>query len=354
MSSEQSVLAIPIKPEEHKDVWIFAEVRHGKLMTTAYELLNVGRSLAKDLNEKLVAILIGKDVSKHAQDLIEHGADKVFVLEHNDLEQFVDELYANVLVELLLKEKPNKFLLPASIVGRSFGSRVAILANTGITADATELNINKEKGNLLNAIRPSFGGTLMATILCIRGHRPEMATVRPMVFAQAPKEAGRTGEIVKVTVDPSKYKRRERHVRFEAEQEQEADISSANIVVSGGYGVGGQEGFKPLAALARSLGGAVGASRRAVDAGWIPYRHQIGLTGRVVRPKLYIAVGISGQIQHLAGMNSSETIVCINKDADAPLMKLATYAVQGDLFELLPAIQKELERQGLAATVSTQ
>jgi electron transfer flavoprotein alpha subunit len=345
--SEQSILAIPVKPEDHKNVWVFAEVRHGKLMPTAYELLNVGKTLSKDLNEKLCAILIGKGVSSFAQDLIEHGADKVYVIEHDALAEFIDETYANLLVDLLIKEKPNKFLLPASIIGRSFGSRVAILANTGITADATELNINKEKGNILNAIRPSFGGTLMATIQCIRGHRPEMATVRPMVFEQAPKEAGRQGEIVKVPVDLSKYKIRERHVRFEADKNEEADISQANIIVSGGYGLGSADGFKPLVSLAKRLGAAIGASRRAVDAGWITYKHQVGLTGRVVRPKLYIAAGISGQIKHLAGMNSSENIVCINKDPEAPLMKLATYSVQGDVFEIVSALEKELERQGI-------
>lgn len=349
MSSEQNILAIPVEPATHKGVWTYAEVRHGQLMPTSFELLGVARGLANDLGEPLSAVVMGKDVAKHAEALFEHGADKVYVLEHPSLENFIDELYANLLVELLVREKPNKLLMPASIIGRSFGSRVAVLANTGITADVTELQINKEKGGVLNAIRPSFGGTLMATILCIRGHRPEMATVRPMAFPSAPREAGRKGEVINVPVDPSKFKSRERFVRFEPEAEQEVDISSANVIVAGGYGVGGAEGFKPLAELAKTLGGAVGASRRAVDAGWIPYRHQIGLTGRVVRPKLYFAVGISGQIQHLAGMNSSETIVCINQDAEAPLMKLATFAVQGDFKELLPAIKKELEKSGAVA-----
>lgn len=347
MSNEQNILAIPVKPEEHKDVWIYAEMRHGKLIPTAFELLNIGRTLANDLGEKLCAVIIGKDVAKHAKTLCEYGADKVYVLEHPTLEQFVDEMYANLLVDLLVKEKPNKLLLPASTIGRSFGSRVAVQANTGITADATELNINKEKGGVLNAIRPSFGGTLMATILCIRGHRPEMVTVRPMAFAQAERKEGRTGEVVNVPVDPSKWPVRERHLRFEPETETEVDISQARTIVAGGYGLGSPEGLKPLRTLAKTLGGAVGASRRIVDAGWIPYRHQIGLTGRVVRPKLYIAAGISGQIQHLAGMNSAETIVCINKDAEAPLMKLATFSVEGDAIEVLNAVLKELESRGI-------
>jgi electron transfer flavoprotein alpha subunit len=273
-------------------------------------------------------------------------------LEHPQLDQFVDETYANLLVDLLKKENPNKLLMPASIIGRSFGSRVAVLGNTGITADATELSINKEKGGVLNAIRPSFGGTLMATILCIRGHRPEMVTVRPMAFAPGEKQGGRQGEVVKVTVDLSKWKTRERHVRFEPETNKEVDISGAQTVVAGGYGLGSADGFKPLIEVAHLLGAAVGASRKAVDAGWIPYRHQIGLTGRVVRPKLYIAVGISGQIQHLAGMNSADTIVCINTDPEAPLMKLATFSIQGDYQEILAALKAELEKQGLAASVN--
>lgn len=346
MSSEEKILAIQKDTEHHKGVWTYAEVRHGKVQTTAFELLGVGRKLADELKEPLAAVLMGKGVSGQAQELIDRGADKVYVMDHDALGQFVDELYANIVVDLIIKEKPNKFLLPASTIGRSFGSRVAVLANTGITADATELSINKEKGNLLNAIRPSFGGTLMATILCIRGHRPEMATIRPMAFPQAEKQEGRKGEIVNVPVDPSHYKQRERHVRFEAEESEEVDIQQATTIIAGGYGLGGKEGFEPIKALAHTLGAAVGASRKAVDAGWIPYRHQVGLTGRTVRPKLYIAVGISGQIQHLAGMNSSETIVCINEDPEAPLMKLATYAVQGDLFKLIPAIQKELENLG--------
>lgn len=347
MSSEKSILSIPRDTENHKGVWIYAEVRHGKLQPTAYELLHLGRFLADDLKEPMAALLIGDNVSQFAQDMIDRGADKVYVLENDKLGQFVDELYSNLVVQLIVKEKPNKFLLPASTVGRSFASRVAVLANTGITADAIEFSINKEKGNLLNAIRPSFGGTLMANILCIRGHRPEMATVRPMIFPQAQKMAGRNGEIVKVPVDLSKFKIREKHLSFEPEKGEEIDIQQASIIVSGGYGLGGPEGFEPIHSLAHTLGAAVGASRKVVDAGWISYRHQVGLTGRTVRPKLYIAVGISGQIQHLAGMNSSETIVAINSDPEAPLMKLATFSVEGDFKDILPAIQKELEKLGM-------
>jgi electron transfer flavoprotein alpha subunit len=331
------------EPSEHKNVWIFCEVRHGALQPTAFELLHVAKGLAATLNEKIAAVIIGANVSTHAQSLIDHGADKVYVIEHPSLDNFVDEVYTQALVKLIKQEKPNKLLMPASTIGRSFGSRVAIAADTGITADATELKIDPATG-MLHASRPSFGGNLMATILCQK-HRPEMATVRPMSFPRAEKQEGRQGEIVKVPFDPAQVKQRTRFVRFEKGEAEGVDIQAAEIVVSGGRGVGGKDGFKPVEDLAKVLGAAVGASRAAVDAGWIPYRHQVGLTGRTVRPKLYIAAGISGQIQHLAGMRSSETIVAINKDPECPMMKLASLSVEGDLFEILPLITQELTKR---------
>lgn len=325
----------------YKNVWIFAEMRHGQLMPTAYELLGVARGLADTLQEEVAAVLIGKDVTPRAQDLIDHGADRVYVLDHPSLENFVDETYTRLLTDLIAKEKPNKLLMPASTIGRSFGSRVAVAANTGITADATELSIDP-KTRMLHATRPSFGGNLMATILCEK-HRPEMATVRPMSFPRAPRQEGRKGQVISVPVTEAQVKSRTRFVRFEAEKESGQDISAAEIIVAGGRGVGGANGFKILEALAKVLKGAVAASRAAVDAGWIPYRHQVGLTGRTVRPKLYIAAGISGQIQHLAGMSSSDVIVSINRDPESPLNKLATFSIEGDLFEVIPAITQEIE-----------
>jgi electron transfer flavoprotein alpha subunit len=330
-----------LDPTLYKGVWCYAEQRHGKLMPTIYELLFVGRQLASSLKEELSAVLIGHNVSAAAQDLIEHGADKVYVFDGPIFEQFLDEPYACALTELILKEKPNKLLLPASTIGRSFGSRVAISANTGITADATELSIDPKTG-MLNATRPSFGGNLMATILCEK-HRPEMATVRPMAFPRAPKEPGRQGKIMKVQFDASKWKLRAKFIQFVPEKSQIQDITSAEIIVSGGHGLGKPDGFKLIEELAILLGAAVGASRKVVDAGWIPYRHQVGLTGRTVRPKLYWACGISGAIQHLAGMSSSEFIIALNKDPQAPMMQLANLAVEGDLYELLPAIIKEIK-----------
>ncbi len=341
MKKEEST-AVHIDTSLYKGVWCYAEQRHGKLVPTIFELLNVGGQMAKDLGEELCAVLIGHNVAKYAQEIIEHGADKVYVLDHPIFEHFVDEAYAAAMRDLIVQEKPNKLLMPASIIGRSFSSRVAIMAKTGITADATEFAIDP-KTRMMHSTRPSFGGNLMATILCEK-HRPEMATVRPMSFAQSPRAAGRQGKIVTVPVDPSKWNIRTKFVEFKAEEKAQIDITGAEKVVSGGRGLGKAEGFKLIEDLAASLGAAVGASRPTVDAGWIPYRHQVGLTGRTVRPKLYVACGISGQIQHLAGMSSAETIVAINKDPDAPLMKMATLSVEGDLYELIPLIIKEIQK----------
>ena len=335
-------VAVHVDTAAYKGVWCYAEQRHGKIVPTIYELLHVGGGMAKDLNEELCAVLIGHNVADAARDLIEHGADKVYVLDHPVFEHFLDEAYCSALTELIRKEKPNKLLMPASIIGRSFASRVAISAHTGITADATEFAIDP-KTRMMRATRPSFGGNLMATILCEK-HRPEMATVRPMSFPRRPAEPGRTGKVVPVQVDPSRWSVKAKFVRFDHEKDDTVDISSAEKIVSGGRGLGKPDGFKLIEDLARVLGAAVGASRPTVDAGWIPYRHQVGLTGRTVRPKLYIACGISGQIQHLAGMSSAEVIVAVNKDPDAPLMKLATLSVEGDLYELVPALIEEIKK----------
>jgi electron transfer flavoprotein alpha subunit len=327
----------------YKGVWCYAEMRHGKLVPTAYELLTVARKLDATLKEGISVVLIGQGVAGQAKELIEHGADKVYVLDHPVFENFLDEVYTQAFAELILKEKPNKLLLPASTIGRSFASRLAIGVNSGLTADTTEFDVDP-KTRLMHATRPAFGGNLMATILCEK-NRPEMATVRPMSFPKTPKQPGRDGKIVNVPVDPSKWKQRTRFVRYEPDTETTQDISAAEIVVAGGRGLGKKDGFGVVEELAKTLNAGVAASRAAVDAGWIPYRHQVGLTGRTVRPKLYIAAGISGQIQHLAGMSSSDVIVAVNRDPECPLMKMATLSVEGDLFEILPAITQEIKKR---------
>jgi len=330
-----------IDPKLYKGVWCYAEVRHGKLVPTIFELLTVAGTLNSVLKEEISAVLIGSNVSQYAQEIIEHGADKVYVIDNPIFENFVDEAYGAALTDLIKQEKPNKLLLPASTIGRSFASRVAITANTGITADATEFAIDP-KTRMMHATRPSFGGNLMATILCEK-HRPEMATVRPMSFARSPKVAGRQGKVLKVTVDPAKWNIKARFKQYVPEQSKQEDITSAEKIVSGGLGLGKADGFKLIEELADVMKAAVGASRAVVDKGWISYRHQVGLTGRTVRPKLYIACGISGAIQHLAGMSSSEFIVAINKDPQAPIMSIANLAVEGDLNEIVPALTKELK-----------
>lgn len=327
--------------KDFKNVWIFAQAQRGKLSPTAYELLGAGRKLADDLGEKLCAVLLGHHVEAFAKDLFEHGADTVYVCDDPVLENYVDDIYAKVLADMVAEYKPNKFLLPATNLGRSLSAKAAVFIGTGLTADATEVIINKEDGQL-HATRPTFGGNLMATITCAHT-RPEMCSLRPMSYEKAPLEAGRTGKMVKFAFDPARHISLAKFVQFIKSEGDGLDLSEAEVIVAGGRGVGKAEGFALLKKLADRLGGAVAASRAPVDNGWIDYRYQIGLTGRTVKPKLYIACGISGQIQHLAGMSGSDVIVAINKDAQAPIMKVANYAVEGDLYDVIPAMLEALK-----------
>ena len=256
------------------------------------------------------------------------------------LENYVDDVYAKTLAAMIAQYKPNKFLLPATNMGRSLSAKTAVFAGTGLTADATEVLINKEDGQL-HATRPTFGGNLMATITCKRT-RPEMCSLRPMSYEKAQRQAGRKGELIKFPFDAQKYTSLAKFVEFIKNEGEGLDLSEAEIIVAGGRGLGKAEGFALLKKLADRLGGAVAASRAPVDNGWIDYRYQIGLTGRTVKPKVYIACGISGQIQHMAGMSGADVIVAINKDPQAPIMKMANYAVEGDLYDVIPAMLEAL------------
>ena len=345
-----AVKAISMQKEEVKDavdkslykgVWVYAEQRHGEISSVVYELLNKGSELAKSLNVPLSAILIGSNISAKAQDLINRGADKVYVYDDPILAEFQDDPYSCILADLIKEEKPEIVLMGATNIGRSFASRVAAKIYTGLTADCTALEIDPETRNLMQT-RPAFGGNIMATILTPR-HRPQMATVRHKVFKEAKVQEGRTGEVINKTVDAQKVINRTKFIGFFKDQSADVNISDADIIVSGGRGLGNPEGFKLIKELADLLGGAVGASRAAVDADWIPYSHQVGQTGRTVAPKIYIACGISGQIQHMVGMSSSDTIIAINKDKDCPMMQTATYSLVGDLYEIIPAIIKEIK-----------
>jgi electron transfer flavoprotein alpha subunit len=274
-------------------------------------------------------------------ELLNYGADRVYLYDNPLLAAFRDDPYTDVISSLVRRVKPSIMLFGATNLGRSLAPRVAVRLGTGLTADCTGLDID-EDGNLIQT-RPAFGGNVMATILC-EAHRPQMATVRYKVMKPAEREENERGEVVQEEFDWGSLTDRV-EILGSATEGGETSITEADIIVSGGMGLGNAEGFKLLAELAELLGGAVGASRSAVDEGWIPYRHQVGLSGRTVRPKLYVACGISGSVQHLAGMATSDVIVAINKDPSAPIFRVADYGIVGDLYEVVPMIIEELRKE---------
>ncbi|MEW6570768.1 MAG: FAD-binding protein [Nitrospirota bacterium] len=323
----------------YKGVWIFAEQSGGKVRPVAYELLGIGRRLADDLNTKLSAVVFGAEKGE-AEELIRWGADRVYLAANEIFEEFNDEPYSQLLTSLIRENRPEIVLAGATAIGRSFIPRVAARLRTGLTADCTSLAIEKETGNLLQ-IRPAFGGNIMATILCPRT-RPQMATVRPRVMKCGMYEKDRAGEIIDVKTD-GLFSRTKVLDTVKETSDISANLQEADIIVSGGRGLGDPQGFKLLKELAGLLGGAVGASRAAVDSGWIAYRHQVGQTGKTVCPKIYIACGISGAVQHLVGMQSSDIIIAINKNPDAPIFNVATYGIVGDLYEVIPLLIKKIK-----------
>jgi electron transfer flavoprotein alpha subunit/NAD-dependent dihydropyrimidine dehydrogenase PreA subunit len=325
----------------YQGVWVFAEQKKGKIQSVTYELLGEGRKLADQRGVELAAVLIGDDLEAEARELFIRGADKVYLAESERLADFLDEPYSRILSRLIREHKPEIVLTGATAIGRSLIPRVAAEIKTGLTADCTELAIDEERGLLLQT-RPAFGGNIMATIIC-EDYRPQMATVRYKVMKEADADPERSGEIIRVEVTPDELISRTRFLESVEELEYAVNITEADIIVSGGRGMKGPENYAILQELAGLLDGAVGASRAAVDADWIPYSHQVGQTGKTVQPKVYIACGISGAIQHLVGMQSSEIIIAINKDPDAPIFSVATYGMVGDLFEIVPALIKRLK-----------
>ena len=326
----------------YKDVWVFCEQKKGVVQSISFELLGEGRKLADKLGVKLCAVLLGSGMEAVAAELGERGADKVYLVDHPALKSYQDDPYTEVLVRLAEEYKPEAILCGATTIGRSLVSRVAIKIDAGLTADCTELDIDP-KERLLLQTRPAFGGNIMATIIT-PNHRPQMATVRHKVMKEAAIDKTRKAEVIKKSYPEEVFSSRTKLLDIVEEIGETVNLSEADIIVSGGRGLGGKEGLALVSGLAKALGGAVGASRSAVDADWIPYSHQVGQTGKTVCPKLYIACGISGQIQHLIGMQSSKVIVAINKDPDAPIFKVATYGIVGDVFEILPALTKEFRR----------
>lgn len=326
----------------YKGVWVFAEQRDGKLANVVLELLGEGRKLADQLNEELVAVLLGKGIESLSKTLIAHGADKVLQAEAPELEHFLEDPYTQVMVDLVKKEQPNIILLGATAIGRSLAPKIAARLGTGLTADCTGLEVDVAEKNLLQT-RPAFGGNLMATILC-PNHRPQMATVRPKVFKPLAEDFSRTGQVIPVDLSAIKWDLRTKVLEIVKETGYAVNLEEANIIVSGGRGLCDPKNFAMVEELARVLGGAVGASRAAVDAGWVPYAHQVGQTGKTVGPKIYFACGIHGAIQHMAGMSSSDIIIAINKNPDAPIFKIATYGIVGDVREILPMLTKEFQK----------
>lgn len=341
-------LSLPEREAEEVDlsayrgVWFWVEQFRGQACSISWEMAGKGRELADELGTTLTACVLGEGVEHIAQQAIYYGADRVFLVDDPTLSVYRTDPYAAVLVDLVRKYKPEVFILGASSRGRDLAGSVATKLRTGLTADCTELTIDPET-RLLRQTRPAFGGNIMATILCPR-HRPQMATVRHRVFEMPEMDTSRQGQIIRERAVMGEDEIASKVVDFIA-QEGAVNLADAKVIVSGGRGVGGPDGFAPIRELAEVLGGAVGASRAAVDAGWIPYAHQVGQTGRTVRPDLYIACGISGAIQHLAGMKTSRCIVAINTDPEAPIFQVAHYGIVGDLFEVVPALAEQFRRR---------
>jgi len=332
-----------IDVNDYKGVAVFVEQHEGKVAGVSFEMLGEGRKLADQLGEKLIAVLLGSGMETAANDLVKFGADKVVYFDSPELARFRDDTYAALMCEFVDGDKPAILLAGASAVGRSFIPKVAARVWGGLTADCTKLDIDTER-RLLLGTRPAFGGNLMATIIAPH-HRPQIATVRHKVMKAAVRDDGRTGEVVVKKVDASKIIERTKILDFVKEVESTVNITEADIIVSGGRGMGKAENFSYIRDLAQALGGAVGASRAAVDAGWIPYSHQVGQTGKTVCPKLYIACGISGSVQHMAGMQSSDFIIAINKDPAADIFQIANLGLVGDALQVLPELTKAFKER---------
>ena len=323
---------------EYKGVWVFAEQNHGRVQEVAYELLSTGRRLADDLKSELAAVILGHNLNGATESLIAAGADKVYVVDQPALAEYEANVYTDALNQVMAKYKPEVVLAGATAIGRAFFAKVAVRAHTGLTADCTALAIDGENGLLLQT-RPAFGGNIMATIMT-PNHRPQMATVRPRVFKTAQPDPNRKGEtlieMLKLVAPDTKILRTERESGV-------VNIADAEIIVSGGRGLKKGENLDMLKKLAELLGGVLGVSRACVDAGWCSAAHQVGQTGKTVCPRIYLAFGISGAIQHLEGMRSSDTIIAVNRDENAPIFGVADLGIVGDLFEIAPRLIAALE-----------
>lgn len=335
--------------------WVFIEQEEGKANPVAWELLGAMTRLASEVKDEAQAkgdevvvegVLLGHQVQHVAEEAIHYGANRVYLLDNPVLEHYRNRPYFTTITQLAQKYSPEVFLIGATILGRDLAGSVATSLKTGLTADCTHLAMGEAKGSdhkLLLATRPAFGGNVIATILC-RTHLPQMASVRPRVFNVFPPNPEAKGEIVPEAVTFTEADANAQILEFIRDQVSTAKIEYADIIVSGGRGLGGPEGFKLLQELADELGGVVGSSRACVDAGWIPYERQVGQTGKTVRPKLYIAAGISGAIQHKVGMQGSDFILAINRDPNAPIFEIAHLGIVGDLYEVIPNMIQQIKQ----------
>ncbi len=349
---------------DYSGVWVLAEQRDNKLREVSLELVSEGRKLADELVEELSAVVLGSDIKDTSKKLIAQGADNVYLIEDERLKDYRTAPYTSVISEMINKFKPEIVLLGATHNGRDLGPRISARINTGLTADCTELSIEKERGILLQT-RPAFGGNLMATIICPE-HRPQMATVRPGVMERSEPDYDRVGDIKECRIDldedniDSKVIKRSKIIKLDSntskldfyteikeivkEAQGNVNLEDADIIVAGGRGVGDSAGFSTIENLAETLNGEVGASRAVVDEGWIDKEHQVGQTGKTVKPRVYIACGISGAIQHKAGMDSSDIIIAVNTDPVAPIFEACDYGIVGDLHQVVPMLAEAFDQ----------
>ncbi|MBQ8151933.1 MAG: electron transfer flavoprotein subunit alpha/FixB family protein [Firmicutes bacterium] len=352
--------------ESAKDIYVVAEQRDGKVAKVTHELLGEANILAKDLGEKVVAVVIGANVADQAQEMLEYGADEVIVVEDDRLGEYITEPYTKALVQMINEFDPNIVLFGATSIGRDLAPRIAARVHTGLTADCTHLDIDMQKyfdflaatstadraaierklgmdDKTLKMTRPAFGGNVMATIRCAE-HRPQMATVRPGVMKLAEKEVGKQGKVTVMKPELEDADFNVEIVEIAKDEKKAVDITEAKVLVSGGRGIGSAAFYSELQKVADRLGGEISSSRANVDAGWIEKSRQVGQTGKTVRPDLYMACGISGAIQHLAGMESSEYIIAINKNEDAPIFEVADLGIVGDVKVIIPKLYEALDK----------
>lgn len=325
----------------YKNIWVFAEQRQGEISPVVIELLGEGKKLADEIGAELCAVLLGKDIKGLTKELISYGAQKVYVADSPLLENYTTDAYTKVICDAVNEFKPEIMLLGATHIGRDLAPRMSSRLDTGLTADCTKLEIDPEDKKIMQT-RPAFGGNIMATIIC-PNNRPQMSTVRPGVMDKAIKDESKVGEIINLDFKLSESDIRTKVIKTVKTKKDLVSLVDANVIVSGGLGLGNAGGFEMLKKLADKFGGVVGASRAAVDAGWIDHSHQVGQTGNTVKPTVYIACGISGAIQHLVGMQDADIVIAINKNPSALIFGVADYGIVGDVNDIVPMLTEQLD-----------